>query len=201
MLCSTESHNLCVIVSNLVQRSVHSANRPEFTTIPHVVPPSNQAYQLASKNVNIKNFAKELSSIIIQDDKLATIFSVFSRIAQCVDIACTTSALLPSISAQTVIPDFYALLVPKNTHTFFHGIHNSYLSLSTGLYNYFTTPETIGTSAIKVAQAFKEVRMHHDGFFILANILHKLLPQFGGSPVSTTDILSDLVISSGIFQR
>ena len=132
------------------------ANRPSFTPIPIVSQqPSNVAFQLSSKTVNIKNLSRELAQIKFPDDNINTIFTNYSRISQAIDIACSTSSLLPRLNAVTAPPDFYAILVPASNHTFFHSIYNSYLSVSTALYNYFSSPETL---IPKLFKAFKHTR-------------------------------------------
>ena len=181
-----------------IRYPLSTASKPTFTKIPDVNIPRNLAYQLASKTVNVKNLSKELSVITFQDDTVKTIITTYSRISQAVDIACGTVSLLPALSNKNKVPDFYASLVPSDeNHAFFGSIYNGYKAISNSLYNYFHTATTILPKAIKVKEACNEVHTSTDGFTYLTYVLHKILPQFGGTPVQLNKQLSRLAIIPG----
>ena len=65
------------------------------------------------------------------------------------------------------------------------------------LFNYFSSPTTFDSTAIQSRQAFKEVRTTNDGFHILSSILHRLLPQFGCSPLHSASLIAKITFSDG----
>ena len=66
---------------------------------------------------------------------------------------------------------------------------------------FFIGPETVSDSAPQVFQAISEVKSSSDGFVFLAIILHRLLPQFGGSPVDILTEIGNLIPIHGDFQN
>ena len=181
-----------------VRYPLTTASKPTFTEIPLIPTPQNLAYQLASKTVNVKNLSKELSAITFQDDTIKTIITTYSRISQAVDIACGTVSLMPTLANKRKVPDFYKSLVPSTqNHAFFNSIYNGYKAISNSLYNYFHTHTTILPKAIKVKEACNEIHSSTDGFTYLTYILHKILPQFGGTPVQLNKELAKLAIQQG----
>jgi len=173
---------------------LYLASKPTYTSTPDIAIP--QAYQLASKTVNVKNLSKDLSVNSFQNDSIKTIITTYSRISQAVDIACDTVYLLPNLETKRNVPDFYKVLVPTNeNHRIFPSIYNGYKALSNSLYNYFHSSTTILPKAVKVKEACNEVHTSADGFVYLTYILHKPChnseePQFSYTKNSQSSLLN-----------
>ena len=73
----------------------------------------------------------------------------------------------------------------------------SHKTISNTLLTFFHRPETVTSSAPAVSQAIKEAESSSDGFIYLGIILHQLLPQFAGKPLSLIDELSNLYPING----
>jgi len=62
---------------------------------------------------------------------------------------------------------------------------------------YPTASTTLSSKSIKVNQAWNEIKSSTDGFVYLTYILHKNLPQFGGTPVQLNKELAKLSMKEG----
>ena len=131
-------------------------------------------------------------ALTFTSDKISDIKHMYARIRQAIDIGCKTSSLLPDIEIETEVPDFFDLLVPPQTNTFYMSVLASYKTISNALLTFFHRPKTVISSAPGVSQAIKEVESSSDGFIYIETILHQLLPQFAGKPLSLIDELSNL---------
>ena len=173
-------------------------NDPIFTKIPNIVLPRNQAFQLASKTVDVKTLTRTLTAnVTINSDSSQDIHLFYSKLSQCLDIAASTTSLLPPLHSCALVPDFYSILVPPQNHAFFAHIHNAYVTMSNCIYTFIHTKDTIATKAKSVHSVCSELANSTDGFQYISLILHRTLPQFGGPKIKLTDELGKLNINNG----
>ena len=151
-------------------------NKPKITDVSTIALPVRPQYELATKNVKLKDLVNSLSAITFASDEIKDIKHVYSKIKQAIDIGCSTNTLLPDIDSATAVPNFFDELVPPSTYTFYTAILASYKTISNALLNFFLNKDTISSAAPRVATAVASVENSTDGFVYLATVLHKLLP-------------------------
>ena len=171
--------------------------RPQITDVSTIVLPIQPTFELKSKTVKLKDLHNSLMALTFTSDNISAIKHMYARIRQAIDIGCNTSYLLPDIENETQVPDFFSILVPPHTDSFYMSVLASYKTISNALLTFFHRPETVTRSAPGVSQAMKEVESSSDGFIYLGTILHQLLPQFAGKPLSLIDELGSLFIVNG----
>ena len=174
-----------------------TANFPSITDVTTLSPPLRPSFALASKSVKLKDLHNSLMNLKFTSDKIADIKHMYAMIRQAVDIGCSTSLLLPDIENASEVPDFFTILVPDPTHSFYSSILGSYKCISNALLTFFVRPESVTGSAPRVFQSISEVKSSSDGFVYLAIILHRLLPQFGGPPLNLLDEIKTLFPVNG----
>ena len=170
-----------------LKKSLPQPNKVNFPSITDVTKlkisaPSQLSYGLASKSVKLKDLHNSLMHLSFKSNNIADIKHMYSMMRQAIDIGCSTSLLLPDIEHETEVPDFFKSLVPPPTHNFYGTILVSYKCISNVLLAFFIRPETVSAAAPQVFQAISEVKSSSDGFVYLVIVLHRLLPQFGGTP-------------------
>lgn len=172
-------------------------NAPRIADVSAIKIPVKAQFELASKTVKLKDLVNALSNITFPSDEIKDVKNTYSQIRQAIDIGCSTHYLLPDIEHESSVPDFFVALVPPPTNNFYITILAAYKMISNSLLNFFIRKETVAVSATRVTNAIASVEDSSDGFVYLATVLHKLLPQFGGTPLDLIDEIKSLQVIEG----
>ena len=146
--------------------------RPKITDVSTIVIPVQPTFELKSKSVKLKDLHNSLMTLTFTSDKISAIKHIYDHICQAINIGCNTSSLLPDIENNTEVPDFFNILVPPQTDTFYMSVLESYKTISNALLTFFHRPDTVTSSAPEISKAVREVDSPSNGFIYLRTILH-----------------------------
>ena len=114
--------------------------RPKITDVSTIIIPVQPTFELKSKTVKLKDSHYSLMALTFTSDKISAIQNMYACIRQAIDIGCSTSYLLPDIKNETDVLDFFIILVPSQTNTFYMSVLGSRKTISNALLTFLHRP-------------------------------------------------------------